>query len=169
MAYTSTSKNLTYGKGGKGTRKRKVGKATISIWGIAETVERLSKTFTDEELHGAFSEAYEEALDWSMSEVYTWADITHRRSGHMAESFYKGRLVWKSNVDAYYLWGFNKLKQGGLSALFLEYGTPRINPEFKMYYSIKNREIEIETDMNKALVQYFIDRGWEMGKGRPSS
>ena len=101
MAYTSTSKNLTYGKGGKGTRKRKVGKATLSFQGIAETVERLSKTYTDSELHEAFNVAYEEALDWSMSEVYTWADITHRRTGHMAESFYRGRLVWQSNVNAY--------------------------------------------------------------------
>ena len=168
MAYTSASKNLTYGKGGKGTRKRKVGKATISMWGIAETVERLSKTFTDSEMHKAFDLAYEEALDWSMSEVYTWADITHRRSGHMAESFYKGRLVWKSNTDAYYLWGFNKLKQGGLSALFLEYGTPRINPEFKMYYSIKNRDAEIERDMEAALLKYFEDQGWVMENGKPT-
>ena len=59
-----------------------------------------------------------------------------------------------------------------MSALFLEYGTPRIKPEFKMYYSIKNREVEIEADMNKALVQYFIDQGWTVENGRlrrPSS
>lgn len=65
----------------------------------------------------------------------------HIRTGDTYRSFTNRIERVDANFINYYL-GYD-MKKGGLPALFLDVGTPKIKPSFFIYYAKKNHEYEL--------------------------
>ena len=124
----------------------------LSVYGIPEMVDRIEKALGDP--REALDAAYRRGMDQPETVMEDWFDYIHRRTGRTRGSYTRGRLVWTKDEYAVYQYGFDR-KSGGLTAVFFEYGTPRIKPEFVMWYAVKDNldviEQEIYAELRKRL------------------
>lgn len=74
----------------------------------------------------------------------------HHRSGVTADSMTEAMHQSNAGMTLYYEMGFD-IKKGGLPALFLDIGTPRIRPSFFVYYAFKNNADNVRMLQEKAL------------------
>jgi len=100
-----------------------------------EMVDGLAK-MTDREIETAMGKAYDRAMKIPLQTMQEWFEYVHHRSGRTIGAWHDGETKRVGDIILYQ-YGYDKRK-GGLNAIFFEYGTPRIRPEFVMYYSMKN-------------------------------
>lgn len=84
----------------------------------------------------------------------------HRLTGVTESSFVAGKVEWINDNYLRFKLGFD-IKQGGLPALFLDIGTPKIKPSFFTYYAIENNVSEIYAMQREALekvVQQIMEK-----------
>lgn len=72
--------------------------------------------------------------------------LTGTTEGSMTEALHK----WNAGMMLYYEMGFD-IKKGGLPALFLDIGTPKIAPSFFVYYAFKENSDNVRALQEKAL------------------
>ena len=147
-------------------KKAKKGRSTmgayLSIYGIPDMVEKMDRVFGD--VQEPLSRAYKAGMKVPEGIMLDWFARTgkslkpHRRSGRTADSFYDGRLVWNKDGTAVYVYGFKK-DEGGLTALFFEYGTPKIKPQFVMYYAVHDNLDVIARDLEAELMAVMKEKG----------
>lgn len=132
--------------------KRSSSRTYLSVYGIPEMVDRIEKALGDPK--PALDRAYRKGMDQPETVIEDWFDYVHRRTGRTRESYVRGKLVWTKGGYAEYRYGYPKSK-GGLNALFYEYGTPKIKPEFVMWYAVHGAvdviESELESEMHRIL------------------
>ena len=126
---------------------KRTSRTYLSTAGFPEMLARLDRVFG--EVQTPLSKAYKAGMAKPEATIKDWfgrADRSlhpHRVTGRTVGSYLEGSLVWKKDGTAEYRYGFDK-KDGGLTAIFFEYGTPRIRPQFVMYYAVKGAVPEIE-------------------------
>lgn len=130
--------------------------AYLSIYGIPDMVEKMDRVLGD--VQEPLARAYKAGMAFPESIMEDWMAVQHRRTGRTASSFRDGRLVWKNDGTGVYEYGFKK-DEGGLPALFLEYGTPRIKPEFVMWYAIHDNLDVIAKGMEAELMRIMKEKG----------
>ncbi len=142
-------------KGQRKTTKKRVTAGIVTDWTFAYgLIERLSEMLEDD-LFNAIDAGYKRGLKVPLGTIREWFEYIHHRTGRTAESFYEGRTVRLgrgSGERISYIYGFHKTK-GGLTVIFFEYGTPRIKPEFVMYYSMRNNAPLLRDVMEEELVK----------------
>lgn len=140
--------------------KKKAGRSTtsayLSVYGIPEMVERMERVLGD--VQEPLARAYKAGMSFPESIMEDWMGAVHKRTGRTIKSFHRGRLVWRKDGTAVYEYGFKK-DEGGLAALFLEYGTPRIKPEFVMYYAVNDHLDVIARGLEEELVLIMKEEG----------
>ena len=129
---------VTDSKGKRKSTKRRVTAGAYTDFTYAYYfIEKAAEAFGDD-LVPVMDEAYKRAMKVPLAQMREWFEYIHHRTGRTIGSFDEGRTVWaKRGEKLSYLYGFHKTK-GGLTVIFFEYGTPRIKPEFVMYYAIHN-------------------------------
>ncbi len=78
----------------------------------------------------------------------------HRLTGKTIESFQNVYDVDRIGGYIRYKLGFD-IKQGGLPALFLDLGTPKIKPSFFVYYAFMNNADNVKKEQEIALREVF--------------
>lgn len=131
--------------------KRKASKGSsktyLSTYGFPDMMAKLDRVFG--EVQAPLTKAYKAGMEEPERVIQEWFARTdknlhpHRATGRTIGSYLEGSLVWKKDGTAEYRYGFDKQK-GGLTAVFFEYGTPKIKPQFVMYYAVKGAMPEIE-------------------------
>ena len=107
-------------------------KLTISFDGFEEIMEKLDRATADTK------EITERALQKSYDAVtpaIKSAIEPHHLTGQTEQSLAENERVEWEGTKAYIKVGFN-ISTGGLASIFLMYGTPRIQPDKKLYNSI---------------------------------
>lgn len=107
-------------------------KLTISFDGFDEIMEKLDRATADTK------EITEKALQKSYDIVtpnIEKAIEPHHLTGQTEQSLAKNERVEWEGTKAYIKVGFN-ISKGGLPSIFLMYGTPRMQPDKKLYNSI---------------------------------
>lgn len=74
----------------------------------------------------------------------------HRQTGVTEASMTEATHQFNSGMSLYYEMGFD-IKKGGLPALFLDIGTPKIAPSFFVYYAFKENTDNVKMLQEKAL------------------
>lgn len=74
----------------------------------------------------------------------------HHRSGTTEGSMTEVVKDFHAGMTIYYSLGFD-IKKGGLPALFLDIGTPRIRPSYFVYYAFKNNTDNVKRLQEQAL------------------
>lgn len=143
-------------------KKRSVTRTYLTIYGIPEMVERIEKSLGDPK--PALERAYKAGMKEPEQILKAWfsnpnpAVHPHKVTGRTAGSYREGRLVWTKGGYGEYLYGFEKSK-GGLPALYFEYGTPRIKPQFVMWYAVRDAKEDIEQKIYDEMVQILKENG----------
>lgn len=146
----------------KAKKSRSAMGAYLSIYGIPDKIEAMDRVLGD--VQGPLSRAYKAGMKVPEGIMLDWFARTdkslkpHRKTGRTAGSFYSGELVWKKDGTAVYEYGFKK-DEGGLAALFFEYGTPKIKPQFVMYYAVHGNLDVIARDLEAELVAVMREKG----------
>lgn len=126
----------------KSTYKSKVARRKQRSTAFAESfnpTEEMLDSFikmADDDIAAVMDRAYSKGLKIPMETMQEWFKYIHHRTGDTFKAWHEPETKRIGNWIEY-IYGYDK-KKGGLNALFFEYGTPRIKPEFVMYYSIKN-------------------------------
>jgi hypothetical protein len=146
----------------KKTKKRSMKGLYLSIYGIPDMVEKMERVLGD--VQEPLARAYKAGMAKPEAIMLDWFDRTdrslhpHRKTGRTAESFYSGKLVWQKDGTGVYEYGFKK-DEGGLAALFFEYGTPKIKPQFVMYYAVNDNLDVIAQDLQAELMAIMKEKG----------
>ena len=128
----------------KSTKKRATAGMYTDFYYAYDLIDLMMKKFGDD-LLPVVDEGYKAAMKVPIRQMKEWFEYVHHRTGKTIGSFDEGRTVWATRGEKLsYLYGFHKTK-GGLTVIFFEYGTPRIKPEFVMYYAIHNHMGVMET------------------------
>ena len=130
--------------------------AYLSMYGVPDMLDRIEKALGDPKK--ALDRAYKRGMDQPETVMEDWFEYLHKRTGRTRGSFHRGQLVWTNDGYAMYKYGFEK-KKGGLNAIFYEYGTPRIKPEFVMYYAVHGALDVIESEITAELQQMIDEQG----------
>ena len=137
-------------------KSKKATRTYLSVNGIPEMVDRIEKVFGDAK--EPLARAYKKGMENPEMIIKEWFDVLHCRTGRTFRSYYDGRLVWQKDGYAVYRYGFDRQK-GGLTAVFFEYGTPRIKPEFVMYYAVHDYIDVIESELMGELMSIARKKG----------
>lgn len=78
----------------------------------------------------------------------------HRLTGQTVRAFNNVHDVDRNRGFISYKLGFD-IKKGGLPALFLDVGTPKIKPSFFVYYAFKNNADSVKREQENALMEVF--------------
>ena len=103
--------------------------------------------------------AYESATKETRQEMLDWFAVTHRRDHdgeHVADAWMDGKASYgKSTMK--YVFGYDSRKT--LVPIFLEYGTPRIKPEFMMQRLARQNEPQIARAFENVLEDLLRAKG----------
>lgn len=131
-----------------------------------DTFARIGNTLAHMERNFDLSKAEarklaEDSFIWGTQPMI--ADVTsfmmqHIRTGDTFKQFNTGELIWESDSMMRMKFGFEiGSKNEGLPALFLEYGTPKIRPNFFMYYAVKNNQNRVMKIMDRMASRIIND------------
>lgn len=140
----------------KSTKKRGTMGVYLDMYGVSDMVNKMDRALGGVE--EPLARAYKAGMAYPESVMEDWMAVQHRRTGRTASSFRDGRLVWQKDGTGVYEYGFKK-DEGGLPALFLEYGTPRIKPEFVMWYAIHDNLDVIAMRLENELKLIMKEKG----------
>lgn len=125
------------------------------VYGFDEYMARIARAI-DGDPFPAIKAAFEAMTDPMVREIlWQYEKPRHYITGRTAAAF--DRII-SHKQDFYRVkLGFN-IKKGGLPALWIEYGTPTIAPEFIMYHAMKTYEWTLP-DEEEFLTQWIADQG----------
>lgn len=135
---------------------KRTSRTYLSVYGVPDMVDRIERALGDPK--EALDRAYRKGMAFPEAIMEDWFESVHHRTGRTRESFVRGKLVWTKAGYAEYRYGFDR-KEGGLTALFFEYGTPRIKPEFVMWYAVRANEDVIERELEAEMRRILEERG----------
>jgi len=118
------------------------------------------ETMCNDELLPVLTDAYEETMTVPVSIIKMWfTDVHHRNhpGRHVIDSWTE-KVTYRKGRTVSYIYGFDKQK-GGLPVIFFEYGTPRIKPEFVLYYAFHDTEFLVVNRFEDALITALRKRG----------
>lgn len=135
--------------------KKRKGRGTslkngIELYGVSELLKKI------EAAGGNVDEACKKAVDASLEIV--GADMQkfmqgHRRTGDTIGSYEQIPATIKDGkIEA--VVGYDA-KNGGLPAIFLDVGTPKIKPSFFRYYAVNNNAAKLKEAQHAALNEIF--------------
>jgi len=110
---------------------KKGGKATIEIYGISDLLKKLEKAGGD--LESAITKAVEKSIEIPKQDMMNFM-AQHHKTGGTEESFTVTPIKWKDGLASVQV-GFS-VRKGGLPAIFLNYGTPKIQPSFFIQHAV---------------------------------
>lgn len=137
-------------------KSKKASRTYLSVYGVPEMLDRIERALGDPK--EALDRAYRKGMDQPETVMEDWFEYIHHRTGRTRASFQRGKLKWTKDGYAVYEYGFVK-KEGGLTAVFFEYGTPRIKPEFVMWYAVKEATDVIESEIEAELRKILVEKG----------
>ncbi len=114
------------------------GGAFIEMYGVGDLLKKIEKAGGDVEK--AITKAVEKSVELPKRDMLNFM-AKHHKTGHTEESFTVYPIEWKDGVGTVRL-GFS-VRKGGLPAIFLNYGTPTIQPSFFIQEAIDNNIDEI--------------------------
>jgi len=114
------------------------GKAFIEMYGVSDLLKKIEKA--NGNLEDAISKAVEKSVELPKQDMLNFME-QHHRSGDTEESFTVYPIKWKDGVGTVKL-GFS-IKKKGLPAVFLNYGTPKIQPTFFIQHAVDDHIDEI--------------------------
>lgn len=115
-------------------KKRSVAYA-VSFEPAEDMIESFIK-LTEDDITKVMDRAYSKGMKTPIRTIKEWFEYVHHKTGVTFGAWHEPETKRSGNW-IFYQYGYDK-KKGGLTALFFEYGTPRIKPEFVMYYSVRN-------------------------------
>lgn len=132
----------------------KKNKLTLEFDGLSEYAEFLEK------VGGNLKKTTEKALKESAEHVNSnlHKDMgKHHLTGDTEKSIKDGvKVKWTGNIASVDV-GF-KIREGGLPSIFLMYGTPRMEPDLKLYNSIYGPKARKEIkEIQKQVFQDFLN------------
>lgn len=128
-------------------RKHDFAGRQVTFYGGDELLRKI------EELAGSIKEPMERALlagaELPKRDMLDFM-AKHKRTGRTEQSFIMGDIEWVNDNYLRFKLGFD-IKKGGLPALFLDIGTPKIKPSFFIYHAFEGNESEIYRMQREAL------------------
>lgn len=125
------------------------GKARIDFYGSSELLKRLEAAGANVEQ--CIVDALQKSVEKPKEEMLQYIR-QHKLTGQTEESF-TTEIKHKRN-KIYLKVGFD-IKKGGIAAIFLNYGTPKIAPSFFIDNAIDNNIDEIKREQLQALNEAF--------------
>jgi len=161
-SYRNTTYKASSSKKSYSSKRYK--KKTVGIYtdfrAVGDLLQRAENAL-DSEVLPAMAEAYDRAMTIPKQEIRDWFLITHHRDHagrHVSDSWIEGKVSYSKGKAMIYIFGYDRNK-GGLTVIFFEYGTPKIDPEFKMYYAMKNNELDVSNAFVAALADILKQKG----------
>lgn len=118
----------------------------VEITGMSELLQKIEKA------GGNVNQACAKAVDNCLELVGMHMQLfmaEHKQTGDTYDSYEQVMASIKDNkVNA--MVGYN-IKNGGLPAIFLDVGTPKIKPYFFRYYAVENNQKEIQRIQRETL------------------
>lgn len=125
-------------------------KGGLEMYGVSDLLKKIETAGGN--VHAAVQKAVDNTLEQVGMKMQLFM-LEHRDSGETYESFELipatagavkvGKETYNVNDGVTGLVGYNS-KKGGLPAIFLDVGTPKLKPYFFRYYAIENSRKEIE-------------------------
>ena len=123
----------------------------IEMYGVSDLLKSIEKA------GGKVDEAVKKATDESLKQVGLKMQLfmmEHRDTGETYQSF-EAVPVQIKNGSVTGMVGYN-VKKGGLPAIFLDVGTPKMKPYFFRYYAIENSRTQIE-EIQRATLNEILE------------
>ena len=123
----------------------------VEMYGVSELLKNIEKA------GGKVDAAVQKAVDRSLEIV--GADMQafmsgHKNTGETMESYEQTSAKSDGNKVTGNA-GYN-VKKGGLPAIFLDVGTPKIKPSFFRYYAVENNRKQIE-EIQRATLNEILE------------
>lgn len=123
----------------------------VEMYGVSELLKNIEKA------GGKVDAAVQKAVDRSLEIV--GADMQafmsgHKNTGETMESYEQTSAKSDGNTVTGNA-GYN-VKKGGLPAIFLDVGTPKIKPSFFRYYAVENNRKQIE-EIQRATLNEILE------------
>ena len=118
-----------------------------------------AQTACDKDLLKLLASAYESATKSTRQEMHDWFAVTHRRDHdgkHVADAWMDGKASY-GKTTLTYVFGYDSRQT--LVPIYLEYGTPRIQPEFVMQHLANENEPKAIRAFEKALEDELRSKG----------
>lgn len=135
--------------------KTSLGKhSALEFYGFDELVKKIDRS--EKEIKKAVEGAVIRSAKYPKKDMIDFIK-KHHLTGQTEESFVDVDVYWegmKCKGDM----GFS-IDKGGIAALMLDIGTPKIKPKFFIYYAINNNYKKIREEQNKALEEIFEKGG----------
>lgn len=123
----------------------------VEMYGVSDLMKNIEKA------GGKVDEAVKKAVDNSLEQVGMKMQLfmlEHKLTGETYGSYEHIKASIKDNsVEA--MVGYN-IKKGGLPAIFLDVGTPKIKPTFFRYYAVENSRQQIE-EIQRATLNEILE------------
>ena len=156
----------------KGTTKRRA--VEYDFTAFEEYIPKIQALgVSDKEIVAAYDKAYKYGFQYARETVRDWFDkpstgrFAHRRTGTTASALVDGKTTVRGGLIVH-TYGYDVDRAGGRNAIYFEYGTPRIPPEFVIYYSIKDNADYAYDRMVDSLVEFLKSKGFEPKSGGAS-
>lgn len=134
--------------------KTSLGKhSPLEFYGFDELVKKLDRT--EKEIKKAVETALIRSAKYPKKDMVDFIK-KHHLTGLTEESFEDVQVYWEGTKCKGDM-GFN-IDKGGIAALMLDIGTPKIKPNFFIYYAINNNRKKIIDEQNKALEE-ILEKG----------
>lgn len=134
-----------------------IGENVFSVYGLGDVIKRIENTLG--EYQEPLSRAFKRAVQPTLRDVESFMS-QHHRTGKTMENFQPGNTEWTSEEIMEYVFGFDTSdRNGGLPALFLEYGTPKLPAYFFMYYAVRNHQHEVNGLIEAEMRDIMRERG----------
>lgn len=134
-----------------------VGENVFSVYGLGKMIQRIEDTLG--EFQEPLTRAFKRAVQPTLRDVESFM-AEHHRTGKTMENFKAGDTEWTSPDIMEYVFGFDTSnKNGGLPALFLEYGTPTQPAHFFMYYAVRNHQHQVNGLVEAEFQDILKERG----------
>lgn len=127
--------------------KTSLGKhSAVEFYGFDELIKKLDRS--EKEIKRAIEESMRRSSVYPKNDMIKYIQA-HHFTGLTEEAFDDLEIVWNGNVCKGNI-GFN-IEKGGIAALMLDIGTPKIKPSFFIYYAVNNNIKKMHDEQSKAL------------------
>lgn len=126
--------------------KRKSGKVGLEMYGVGDLLKKIEKAKGN--LEQAIEKAVMKSVELPKRDMLNYIK-QHHLTGQTEESFTVTPIEWENGVGTVYV-GFS-VRKGGLPAIFLNVGTPKITPSFFIDKAVENNVDEIHRIQRQTL------------------
>lgn len=135
--------------------KTSLGKhSVLELKGFDALTKKLDKS--EKEIKSAIEEALIKSSKYPKKDMMDFIK-KHHDTGLTEDSFVDATVYWKGTICKGDM-GFS-IDRGGIAALMLDIGTPKIKPKFFIYYAVNNNRQLIREEQQKALEKILEEGG----------